>query len=146
MRKRLFHAVTSHMRLRFNEWVSGIALFLWGLGVGCTPTLTSVTYFGYTASTIWLALACATIGLSRVILLFINGAWGLSPHFRAASAATSACTWTAMWTFMFMPGQFITSLAIVGALVALDIYSLWYAAEEARLADLRRREQRDERQ
>lgn len=143
MKHNIIHAVTSHMRLRFNEWVSAVALMIWGVGFWVTPDLAPATYFGVPASALVLAITCTLIGLSRVILLFINGAWGLSPHLRATAAGVSACTWAAMWSFLFNPGQLITSLATVGALVALDIYSLWYAAEEARLVDLRRRSSGD---
>lgn len=139
----LFHAIKSHMRLRFNEWVSSVALAAWGLSFLINEKLAlTLTYFAKLdnfRSLITLGIICLSLGLARITLLFINGAWGLSPHFRAVGSAISACTWTLMWSYFFNPGYIIPSLATIGTLVVLDLYSLWYASEDARHADVRRR-------
>lgn len=136
MGRDLFYAVRSHMRLRFNEWVSSVALTLWGLGfilndmLGLYPSI-----FSSISSLLLLGLVSTGVGISRVILLFINGGWGLSPHFRVIGAATSAILWTLMWSGFFNPMYIIPSLATIGTIVSLDLYSLWHAAEEARRSD-----------
>lgn len=141
--RNFFHAIKSHLRLRFNEWVSSVALSMWGLSFILNEKLSlTLTYFARLdnfKSLTTLGITCLALGLSRITLLFINGAWGLSPHFRAVGSAISACTWTLMWSYFFNPGYIIPSLATIGSLVALDLYSLWYASEDARHADVRRR-------
>lgn len=143
----LFHAIKSHMRLRFNEWVSSVTLAAWGVGFLVNEKLSlSLSYFARLESfksLVTLGIVCLALGLSRIVLLFINGAWGLSPHFRAIGSAISACTWTLMWTYFFNPNYIIPSLATIGTLVILDLYSLWYAAEDARYSDVRRRKLHD---
>lgn len=143
----LFSAIKSHMRLRFNEWVSSIALVAWGIGFLLNERLSlTLSYFAKLdsfKSLTTLGIICVCIGLARVVLLFINGAWGLSPHFRVFGSIVSACTWTLMWTYFFNPSYIIPSLATIGTLVILDLYSLWYAAEEARYSDVRRRKPYD---
>lgn len=141
--KLFFSSIKAHMRLRFNEWVSSIALIAWGASFLLNEKLVlTLTYFAHLdsfRSLVTLGIVCTLLGLSRIVLLFINGAWGLSPHFRAIGSGISASTWTLMFTYFFNPGFIIPSLATIGTLIAMDFYSLWNASEEASQSDSRRR-------
>ena len=78
----------------------------------------------------------------RLTFLVINGTWRRSAHLRAAGSGMSALIWTAMWGSYLTLGAVLPILAILGILIALDIYSLWYAAEDAAYSDVRTKEER----
>lgn len=47
-----------------------------------------------------------------------------------------------MWGSYLSLGAVIPALATLGILIALDIYSLWYATEDAAYSDVRTKEER----
>jgi hypothetical protein len=82
------------------------------------------------------------IGLLRMLFLFINGTWRRSAHLRATGSALSAIFWAAVFGSYLTLGNVIPNLATIGILLALDIYSLWFASEDAKRSDILTNEDR----
>lgn len=135
-----------HLQSRFAEWTVGAALICWGLIVLSNPTLFATTSI-YSAmtdiapQTIW-GYTAVLIGLLRITFLIINGTWRRSAHLRAIGSGLSACLWAALWSSYFALDNPVPNLATIGALLALDIYSVWFAAADAKHSDLRSEEDR----
>lgn len=136
----MWKALREHLKERFNEWAVGLGLLLWG-----AVTLTNPGYFNTSpAFTELLALAsqplwgytAIILGMIRVVFLIINGTWRRSAHLRAVGSGLSAIFWASVFGSYLTIGQITPNLATVGALLALDMYSLWFAAEDAKYSDL----------
>lgn len=139
IRKAFFNGVVNHFRQRFNEWVSSAAMLLWGTGILMNKdSLVSLGMFDLKSAFIF-GILCITVGVARSVLLIINGAWGVSPHLRVLASGISACTWTILWTTFFDQNYIFLALSMGSVVVLLDMYSLWYAAEDAKASDLRKR-------
>lgn len=145
MREETFmQAIRSHFKHRFAEWIVGIALLLWG-----TIVLFSAGLFESTdifqnmqklASQEFWGFVAMFVGGLRIVFLVINGTWRRSAHLRAIGSGLSACIWGAIWSSYATLDNVVPNLATIGALLALDIYSLWFAAADAKHSDLRTKE------
>lgn len=138
--------IKSHFKLRFAEWAVGIGLFFMGVTLLCSPGLFESNYLfsgmlKLLSQTQWMFAAFIVAGI-RLTFLVINGTWRRSAHLRAVGSGLSALIWTAMWGSYLTLGVVLPILAILGILIALDIYSLWYAAEDAAYSDAKTREER----
>ena len=138
--------IKSHFKLRFAEWAVGIGLFSMGLTLLFSPGLFESNYLfsgmlKLLSQTQWMFAAFIVSGI-RLLFLTINGTWRRSAHLRAVGSGLSALIWTAMWGSYLTLGAVLPILAILGILIALDIYSLWYAAEDAAYSDAKTREER----
>ena len=138
-------AIKDHFKLRFAEWAVGIGLFAMGVTLACNPGLFQSNYLFSgmlkLGSQLQWMLACFTIASIRLVFLVINGTWRRSAHLRAVGSGLSALIWTAMWGSYVTLGVALPILAILGILIALDIYSLWYAAEDAANSDVKTKEE-----
>jgi len=139
-------AARAHFKLRFAEWAVGLGLLAWGVSLACAPGLFESSYLfngmlklGSQTQWMWIAIIVATL---RLTFLIINGTWRRSAHLRAIGSGLSALIWTAMWGSYLSLGAVIPALATLGILIALDIYSLWYATEDAAYSDVRTKEER----
>ena len=109
-------SILKHLRARFNEWVSSFALLMTGLLL-LQPAIATIAIF---------------VASLRIVMLLINGAWGLSPHFRTAGGILSSILWTiALTNSVFYPA--------VIAVIVMDLYSIWYSSSEAKASDIRRK-------
>ena len=127
-------------RERSAEWAQAAGMIAWGL-----LTLTSKDLFteqefftpllNITSQANW-GITAALIGFLRLIFLVINGAWRPSAHIRAMGCVFG----TMLWGSLFIAGLSLTwvtpATALYGTLLGLDLLSLWFAAGDAKLADL----------
>lgn len=141
--KKFIRAFKEHFRARFGEWVVGLGLFTWGLLVlaapssyfASAPMLSAMTNLLNQDQWGWLAVF---IGGLRLTFLFINGSWRKSAHLRAIGSGLSACVWAAMaGSYLTLVGYVVANIALVITLLSADLYSLWFAAEDAGNSDKR---------
>ncbi len=133
--------IREHFKLRFSEWIIGLMLLLWGITLLINTSLFEVYQAAFSSMShiasqkLW-GLMAVGIGLLRLIFLIINGTWRRSAHLRAIGSGLSACIWTAVWSSYLNSDTLLPGLWSVGALIALDLFSLWYAAGDAKQSDL----------
>ena len=140
-------AIKEHFKVRFGEWIVALALFGWGLVVITTPQLfqNSSIYvnMGRLAPQDLWGWSATIIGAIRLTFLTINGTWRRSAHLRAIGAGLSACVWAAIIGSYLTLDHRIPNIFTVGALLALDIYSLWFATADAKVSDVHSRGRHD---
>ncbi len=128
-------------RERLPEWVSTLCLIGWGaILLGESAALWQEEYFSVLANIasqkVW-GYGAIIIGLLRSIALGINGAWRPTAHLRAIGALVGAMTWAAIFiSYLNLPWN-PPSMAPKVAMMVLDISALWFAAGDAKLADIR---------
>jgi hypothetical protein len=142
--KYMVNLIKQHFKDRHAEWIVGIALIFWGTIVLGNPDLfTQVGLYhkmvNLASQKVWGYCAVA-IGTLRITFLIINGTWKRSAHLRALGSGLSACLWAAIWSSYFTLDNIVPNLATIGALLALDIYSVWSASAEAKHSDIRTKE------
>lgn len=134
-------SIKEHLKNRFAEWAIGIGLFSWGIVVVAHPDIFATLSTFENMLNIapqyvwgWTAILIASI---RLIFLTINGTWRRSAHLRAIGSALSASFWTGVWaSYLYSENPLGNlGLATVGTMVAIDLYSLWFAAEDAGNSD-----------
>jgi hypothetical protein len=131
-------------RERLPEWISSITLLMWGLMVLFEPaTLWHRDFFEAMATiasqTIW-GLVATTVAIVKLLSLTVNGAWRPTAHFRAIGAFSSIMIWaTLLISFVALTWNPPTIALIAGVLLT-DLFALWFAAGDAKLADVRARE------
>lgn len=133
-------------RYRSSEWLLAVALAGWGW-----VTLISQGLFEHQESfhpmlllmsqQAWGVLGL-TIGLFRLLFLFINGAWRPSAHLRALGCTFGCLTWGMLLISTFTAPAIIPTAVLYVIFLSLDFLSLWFAAGDAKLADLEARERR----
>lgn len=128
-------------RERLPEWISALALIVWGLLVlSEVPELWNKQYFSVLSriatQNTW-GLTAVIIGIIRLIALGINGAWRPTAHFRAIGAVLGATLWSTVLISYTALDWNPPSMALKGAMIVLDIAAIWYAAGDAKLADLK---------
>jgi hypothetical protein len=139
----MFQAAREHLQKRFTEWVIAFALIAWGVLLLSHPGYFDTNVLFATMASIagpgaW-GSAAIFIGGLRVVFLTINGTYRQSGHIRAVGSGLSAVMWATIWgsylANCIITGYYVVNLATVGALLLIDIYSLWFAAEDAKRAD-----------
>ena len=140
--RKFIRSAREHFRARFGEWVVGLGLFTWGVLVLAAPS----EYFSQAPLLVNMAKLmpqdtwgwCATaVGGLRLTFLAINGTWRRSAHLRALGSGLSAVMWAGMLGSYLTMGSIVANMALVATLMSADIYSLWYAAEDAGHSDKR---------
>lgn len=135
----LVHSVKS-LKTTFDaraaEWALAVAMLNLGLAFTYNTTL-------FTSSSAWdalaafasqetWALACTTLGGTRLLILMINGAWWRTPHLRALMAFLSCFIW---WQLAHdLVPNFSLGFAIIPPVLVLDAYNAIRAASEAGVA------------
>jgi hypothetical protein len=134
-------------RDRSAEWVLSLALTGWGLGTLLSPNLFEtrdvfIHMLDIMPQNIWGGLALL-FGLIRIIFLFINGAWRPSAHIRVLGCLFGCLTWGMLLISSIQPEVINTpTTELYGALLVLDLLSIWFASGDAKLADIDARERR----
>lgn len=128
-------------RERLPEWVTSIALFLWGIIVLFqAPDLWNLEFFSVLAriaeQKTWGFIGVVVGGL-RVIALAINGLWRPTGHIRALGALVGVIVWSAVLLSYLGMSWNPPATALLLAALALDFSALWFAAGDAKLADVR---------
>ena len=83
----------------------------------------------------WAILAIA-VGVLRLIFLFINGAWRPSAHFRMLGCLLAIFIWGTLLISSLNLVFMIPVTATYSMILALELTSLWFAAGDAKIADL----------
>jgi hypothetical protein len=125
-------------RERATEWVLGFGMMFWGLVTLASPELFNQQYF-YPLSLImtqplWGVLSLL-VGSIRLISLAINGLWRPTAHFRAIASILSILVWFSLLLASMGVPERALGIPTFAMLVSLDIFSLWWAAGDARVAD-----------
>lgn len=127
-------------RERMPEWVQAAGMMGWGLLVLASSGLFYTQEFFHPLLLImgqmeW-GLAALLVGTIRLIFLVINGAWRPSAHIRAAGCVLGTILWGSLLVSAFSLNWLTPTSSIYAMLLALDLLSLWFAAGDAKLADL----------
>ncbi len=128
-------------RERMPEWITSTALFIWGLIVLTQDsTLFSREFFSVLATiasqAVW-GWTTMLIGAARVVALFINGAWRPTGHIRALGALFGTIVWAGLIMGYLVLDWNPPALATQAAMLAFDISALWFAAGDAKIADVK---------
>ena len=127
-------------RARMAEWVQSIIMTAWGMLALFSTDLFLKQEFYYpllniASQTNW-GLFALLVGIIRFIFLIINGSWRPSAHMRAVGCIFSSMLWGALFISALNLPWIAPTCGIYGGLLALDLVSLWFAAGDAKLADL----------
>ncbi len=128
-------------RERMPEWVQAVGMLLWGLLVIMSVgVFDSQTFYQplllLMSQTSWGVLSMAVGGI-RLVFLVINGAWRPSAHIRAIGCVLGCMLWSSLVISALSLPWLSSSVAVYSILLALDLFSLWFSAGDAKLADLR---------
>lgn len=128
-------------RERLPEWISSLCLIGWGaVLLGESSFLWQQEYFSVLANIasqkVW-GYTTIFIGVLRCVSLGINGALRPTAHLRAIGALVGALTWSAIFISYLGLDWNPPSMAPKMAMAALDVAALWYAAGDAKLADIK---------
>lgn len=139
-----------HFPARISEWFNGAILTSWGLYLLLNPDLfespamevsmremAAMVPAGVNPESVW-GLAAFVAGSTRLIALFINGAWSRTPALRLATAAISAFVWTQVVIgLMSVPN---TGLAVYPWLVVIDLVAAYRAGRDVAISEVARRQ------
>ena len=127
-------------RERMPEWVVSAGMLGWGLlaifALGLFQRLDLFHPLLLVMPQLKWGIIAATTGLIRIIFLIINGAWRPSAHVRAIGCGLGCMLWGSLAVSSLQLHWLITTTALYVTLLALDFFSLGFAAGDAKLADL----------
>lgn len=130
-------------QLRVCEW--GLAAILFNLGVVMTINEGILSrsqvlsgMLNYLSEGKW-AFITLTLALLRLAALAINGTWRPTPHIRAVASCCSLYVWLGISFAVANSHTPAIELAIFPVFVLLDIYNVYRASSDARVADERAR-------
>ena len=126
---------------KFVEWIMSFGVILWGLLVCNSPDLfTERAWYSALANfmpQIYWGIYAIVIGSTRILFLYINGTIRQSAHIRTLGAALSLPIWGGIFIGTMSLDWLSAHIAAYTMLFSLDLISLWYAAEDAKLADIK---------
>lgn len=127
-------------RERATEWLLATGLLAWGLLTISSPGLFEQQVFFHPllrmmSQDIWGGLAAIT-GIVRLVFLVINGAWRPSAHIRAIGAFLGSVIWANLLIAGFSLEWMTPTSGLYALLLGLDVLTIWFAAGDAKLADL----------
>lgn len=139
-----------HFPARISEWFNGAILSSWGLYLLLHPDLfdspamtvmtqgmSSMVPFDVNPESVW-GLVAFSAGMTRLVALFINGAWSRTPALRLVTAAISAFVWTQVVIgLMSVPN---TGLAVYPWLVVIDLVAAYRAGRDVAISEVARRQ------
>lgn len=135
-----------HFEARTPEWFSAALLFAWGTYSLLHPSLfyhpaTRAFFSGMldiASPPVW-GLAALLAGNIRLVALFINGKWGLTPAIRVITSFMSVFVWFYIAVGSYSSGVANFGVIIYPALCLSDMYSAFRAASDAYQAEAMRR-------
>jgi hypothetical protein len=127
-------------RDRMPEWVQSFSMLGWGLiSLAAIDLFESVHLFNplllIMSQTQWAFLAIF-VGFIRLVFLFINGAWRPSAHIRAIGCVLGVLLWGSLLVSTISLPYLTPQIVTYSAALTLEVLSLWFAAGDAKLADL----------
>jgi len=135
----------THFEARAIEWFNAFFLTAWGAYVILHPGL-----FHGPSAPVWTGLllladqeqwglGALIAGIVRVVALFINGQWGLTPLIRVFTSFTSVFVW--FWVTVGLVKSDIpdTGIVVYSGLMLADVYSAFRAASDAYEAEAMKR-------
>jgi hypothetical protein len=132
-----------HWRIRRAEWLLALSVLSLGIAWALHPAMFELPNFSAMRSMMspgtWAAVALA-IGLVRVSVLYVNGFWRASPHFRAVAAFLSGFLWTSLFMATLASDALGVGVAIWPLFFFFDALSAVDAAADARVSDIRAKE------
>lgn len=128
-------------RERLPEWISSFSLMGWGIILlTISPLNWQQEYFNLlediATQRTW-GIVAITLGLLRIIALVVNGVWRPTAHLRALGALGGVVVWMTIFVSYFNLEWNPPSMAIKAGMVITDLVALWYAAGDAKLADIK---------
>jgi len=135
-----------HFEARALEWFNGFYLLAWGAYLILHPGM-----FNGQTHAVWLGLlslgptqemwgfGAFVAGSVRVVALFINGQWGLTPLIRVATSFLSVFIWFWVAVGFYRSGFENTGIILYPGLMLADIYSAFRAAGDAYEAEAMKR-------
>lgn len=133
-------------RDRAIEWALATGLLAWGALCITAPGLFYNSEFFFPLLRImeqaWWGFAAVTLGAARLISLVINGAWRPTAHLRAIGCVFGSMLWGTLFTATLGLGWLTPTTAIYATVLGLDLLALWFAAGDAKLADIQARKKK----
>lgn len=127
-------------RERMPEWVQAAGMFGWGLlALAAVGPFQDQSFFHpllQIMSQLWWGISILVVGAIRLTFLVINGAWRPSAHIRALGCALGTMLWASLFVSSLSLTWLTPTTAIYAMLLSMDLMSLWFAAGDAKLADL----------
>lgn len=138
-------AMKQHFEARSLEWFSAGILFAWGTQVSLHPGMfldpsKGTVFNGLLAmwdQATW-AYVTTMVASIRLVALFINGKWGLTPWIRTATSFLSVGAWFCV-TVGLLNGTANTGVVVYGGLMLADMFSAFRAAGDAAEARVNKR-------
>lgn len=122
------------------EWAVSAGMLGWGIlalfAEGLFERLEQFHPLLLIMSQVFWGAVAALIGFIRIVFLIINGAWRPSAHIRAIGCGLGCILWSSLLFATLDLPWLITTTAIHTTLLFIDFFSLWFAAGDAKLADL----------
>lgn len=126
---------------RALEWFSALVMLGWGVTLilpGDTlagPQYSAFSRFGFTEE-FW-AWAFSTVGIARLVALYINGKWPKSPHIRMMGSLFGAVSWAQVSYLLTQSSWMVTGVpttgtVVYGLLALADLLGIARAAFDAR--------------
>lgn len=136
-----------HFPIRVTDWLLSLILFSWGVALfGLDPRVWALPIYSglsnLASQSTW-ALVAAVIGALRLSALFVNGAVRPSPHLRGVGAFLAIFIWVQLsLSQIFFSDMAGAAVAIYPWLAFADMFNVYRAAKDARIADTKARDRR----
>lgn len=147
----LISKLQEHFPARTPEWANGLTMFAWGLyillhpGLFEDPIYRGLVALGgsdpHYAERVWGTITL-TVGMVRLVALFINGAHTRTPAVRLVTSALSAFVWSQILSGLLVLDHGSTGIVMYSSAVVLDLLSAYRAACDVVIAENTRRVER----
>lgn len=122
---------------RLSEWHLSFAMFLSGLvflfwDSFHIPAFEAVNRVA--PDWVW-GFSMIILGVTRIVVLYINGAWSRSPHLRSVLAAISSIVWMGLLTSLLAFSTPLLVVPFIFSAIIVDQISAFRAAQDARVRD-----------
>lgn len=129
-----------HFRDRMPEWTQSVGMLLWGLIAFFSIGVFEDQHFFHPLLILmsqekW-AIAAIVVGAIRLTFLFINGAWRPSAHIRAIGCVMGVLLWGSLLISSLSLAWLTPTVTVYAMLLVFDLFSLWFASGDAKLADI----------
>lgn len=135
-----------HFPVRVTDWLLSAMLFSWGgrviymdPNVWALPTYSGLNEIA--SQQTWGAVALC-LGLMRLGALVVNGAVRPSPHLRLVGAFLAIFLWVQLSLGMMFSESTGAAVAIFPWLAFADMFNVYRAAQDARVADTKAKQRR----